>query len=275
LKKRVGVLFQPKIEAARDLAGHLESVLVNLGTSAWSCSAWDTDKAAELAAGTELMVCLGGDGTVLRAARIACPLGIPVLGVNLGRVGFMTELRADEALSRVPDFVRGEGHVEERAALQAEVLGAGSPALHALNDVVVARGERCRLISVKASVDGEPVATHRCDAVIVATATGSTGYSLAVGGPVLHPLSRDILLQPVAPHLSPDIPLVLPPDSIIELEIGTKHHATLSVDGQIEVPLSDGEVVEVRRSPQLVKMLRAKHSSSFYGTLMKKLAKGD
>lgn len=275
MKKRVGVLFQPMIESARDLAGRLEAVLCDLGNSVWVCSAWDADKSAQLADGTELMICLGGDGTVLRAARIACPRGIPVLGVNLGRVGFMTELSADEALSRVPDFVRGEGHVEERTTLQAEVVSAGSPALHALNDVVVARGERCRLISVKVRVDGEPVATHRCDAVIVATATGSTGYSLAVGGPVLHPLSRDMLLQPVAPHLSPDIPLVLPPDSIIELEIGTKHHATLSVDGQIEVPLNDGEVVKVRRSPQVVKMLRAEHSSSFYGTLMKKLVKGD
>ena len=275
MKKKVGVLFQPKIEAARDLAGHMEAVLLDLGVSAWTCSAWDAEKAAELADGTELLVCLGGDGTVLRAVRIACPRGIPVLGVNLGRVGFMTELRADEALSRVPDFVRGEGHVEERTALQAEVVGATSPALHALNDVVVARGERCRLISVKACVDGEPVATHRCDAMIVATATGSTGYSLAVGGPVLHPLSSDILLQPVAPHLSPDIPLVLPSDSTIELEIGTKHHATLSIDGQIEVPLEDGAVVKVRRSPQVVKMLRAEHSCSFYGTLMKKLAKGE
>ena len=275
MKKKVGVLFQPKIEAARDLAGRLESVLCDLGNSVWVCSAWEADKASELSEGTDILISLGGDGTVLRAARIACTRDIPVLGVNLGRVGFMTELRADEALSRVPDFVRGEGDVEERTVLEAEVLRNGPSALHALNDVVVARGERCRLISVKASVDGEPVATHRCDAVIVATATGSTGYSLAVGGPVLHPLSRDILLQPVAAHLSPGIPLVLPPDSVVELEIGTKHHATLSVDGQIEVPLNDGEVVRVRRSPRVVKMLRAKHSSSFYGTLTKKLAKGD
>jgi NAD+ kinase len=275
LKKRVGILFQPKIEAARELADSLTSALSDSGASVWVCSAWDADKAAELADGTDMVICLGGDGTVLRAARIACPRGIPVLGVNLGRVGFMTELRAEEALSRVPGFVDGQGRVEERATIQAEVVGGEGSILYALNDVVVARGERCRLIRVQAFVDGEEIAKYKCDAVVLATATGSTGYSLAAGGPILHPLSGDIVLQPVAAHLSPSTPLVLPPDVTVELRVDSKHYATLSVDGQVEVPLQDGAVVRVKRSPHMAKMLRSEHSVSFYGTLIDRLAKGD
>ena len=273
MNKKVGILFQPKIQAAQDLAQQLAKVVGDLDAAVWICSSWEEDRAKEQADETELIICLGGDGTILRAARIANPRSIPILGINLGRVGFMTELRAEDALSRVPAFVKDEGRVEERTMLQAELISADTPPFHALNDVVVGRGERCRLIRVTATVDGELLTTYKCDGVILATATGSTGYSLAAGGPILHPLAREILLLPIAAHLSLSTALVLPSDTKVKLEVSTTHGATLSIDGQIEVPLSDGSVVEVRRSPHVTRLLRSDQPTSFYETLMQRLAK--
>ena len=273
LKKKVGILFQPKIATAEDLARQLAKVVGDLGVAVWVCSAWEEDRAREQAGETELVISLGGDGTILRAARVASPLSIPILGVNLGRLGFMTELRPDDALRRVPAFVKGEGWGEERAMLQAELVSSDMSPFHALNDVVVGRGERCRLIRVKATVDGELVTTYKCDGLILATATGSTGYSLAAGGPMLHPLAREILLQPIAAHLSLGTALVLPSEATVELEVRTTHQATLSIDGQIEVPLSDGAVVRVKRSPHITRLMRTQRSTLFYETLMQKLEK--
>jgi NAD+ kinase len=273
LKKKVGILFQPKIAAAEDLARQLAKVVGDLGVAVWVCSAWEEDRAREQAGETELVICLGGDGTILRAARVASPLSIPILGVNLGRLGFMTELRPDDALSRVPAFVKGEGWGEERAMLQAELVSSDMSPFNALNDIVVGRGDRCRLIRVKATVDGELVTTYKCDGLILATATGSTGYSLAAGGPMLHPLAQEILLQPIAAHLSLGTALVLSSEATVELEVRTTHQATLSIDGQIEVPLSDGAVVRVRRSPHITRLMRTQRSTLFYETLMQKLEK--
>jgi NAD+ kinase len=185
----------------------------------------------------------------------------------------MTELNAEDALTKVPAFIEGVGWVEERAMLQAEIASANMPPLHALNDVVVGRGERCRLIRVKATIDGELLTTYKCDGLILATATGSTGYSLAAGGPILHPQAEEMLLKPIAAHLSLATALVLPAEATVELKVNTTHRATLSIDGQIEVPLSDGDIVRVKRSPYITKMLRAEWPLPFYGTLMPKLEK--
>lgn len=273
MKKKVGILFQPKTEAARELAEQLAALVGGLDADAWVCSSWDESRASELADETQLLICLGGDGTILRAARIASPRSIPILAVNLGRVGFMTELRAEDALSQVPAFVRGEGWVEERTMLQAELVSRDAPPFHALNDVVVGRGEKCRLIRIKAAVDGEPLTTYKCDGLILATATGSTGYSLAAGGPILHPVAGEVLMQPIAAHLSLGTALVLQRDAMVELAVSTTHQATLSIDGQIEVPLNDGDVIKVRRSGHVTRLLRARPSTLFYQTLMQKLTK--
>jgi len=271
--KTIGILFQPKIKAAGDLARQLTKVVEELGFAVWTCSAWEEERAQSLLDGTKFVVCLGGDGTILRAARVASPLGIPILGVNLGWLGFMTEVGAQEALSRVPAFVGGEGWVEERAMLQAQVASSDGAPYHALNDAVVARGARCRLIRVRTTVDGQPLTTYKCDGVIVATATGSTGYSLAAGGPVLHPHAEEMLIKPIAPHLGTPTAFVLPSDSVVELEVHTTHQATLSIDGQVEVPLKDGDVVQAKRSPYVTRLIRSEWPGSFYGTLMHKLSR--
>jgi NAD+ kinase len=271
--KKIGILFQPKASAAVALAKELEKLVEDSGAPVWLCSAWEEDRAGEQVGGTRFIVCLGGDGTILRAARIASPHDVPILGVNLGRLGFMTEISAEDALSRVPDFLEGQGWVEERDMLQAELVSANTPPYHALNDVVVGRGERCRLVRVRATVDDALLTTYKCDGVIVATATGSTGYCLAAGGPVLNPQSDEMVMKPIAAHLSLATALVLPSDAVIELEVNTTHKATLSIDGQVEVPLRDGDTLRIKRSPYVTKLLRAQWPAPFYETLVQRLEK--
>ncbi|GAH02056.1 unnamed protein product, partial [marine sediment metagenome] len=140
-----------------------------------------------------------------RAVQVAVPGLTPIAGVNLGKLGFMTELSVDEAVAKLPALLAGEGWIDERAMLEAELSPAGQdePAriFYALNDVVVARGAIARTVYIEASIDGETLTTYKADGVIVATATGSTGYSLAAGGPILHPQSKEFLLLPIVPHL--------------------------------------------------------------------------
>jgi NAD+ kinase len=142
---------------------------------------------------------------------------------------------------------------------------------HALNDAVVARGEIARLIQVEASVDGQYLTTYKTDGVIVATATGSTGYALAARGPILYPQLKDFLLVPIAPHLSSAYPLVLPETAVVALRLSTYHAATLSVDGHINLTLSDGDTVTVRRSPHVARFLRIRPRESFYSSLEDRL----
>ncbi len=271
--KKIGILYHPKVEATRRKAGELEAFLKGRGISVWVCSAWETEKARGSLDGTELVLTVGGDGTILRAVQVVVPGQTPVAGINLGKLGFMTELDAEDTLEKLPELIEAEGWIDERAMLQVELVApAKEPRVfHALNDAVVARGEIARLIRVDASVDGQPLTTYKTDGVIVATATGSTGYALAARGPILYPQSRDFLLVPVAPHLSSAYPLVLPETAELKLQLNTYHAATLSVDGHINLPLSDGDTVVIRRSPHVARFLRIRPGVSFYSTLEEKL----
>ena len=239
----------------------------------WVCSAWDRDKACKQLEGTDLLLTVGGDGTILRAVQVVIPGSTPITGINQGKLGFMTELDADEAVAKLPSLLDGKGWIDERAMLQAELTASGKEprVFHALNDVVVARGEIARLIRVEVSIDGQPLTTYKTDGIIVATATGSTGYALAARGPILYPQSRDFLLVPVAPHLSLTYPLVLPETAEVVLRLNTYHAATLSVDGHINLPLSNGDTVTLRRSRHVARFWRIRPEASFYSSLEDKL----
>ncbi|MBM3957632.1 MAG: NAD(+)/NADH kinase, partial [Gemmatimonadetes bacterium] len=201
-------------------------------------------------AGTELIVTIGGDGTILRGVHVAGPLGIPVLGVNMGRVGFMSEMDAEEAPEGVAWYVEGNARVERRTMLEVEVLSAEGGGLEgpvdALNDAVVRRGEG--IVDVATVLDGVELATYRGDGVVVATATGSTGYCLSLGGPVMEPLSDSILLKPIAAHMSMFGGVMVSPDSVLELTVEAGRGATLSVDGFLHWAVAEGQTVRVRRS---------------------------
>jgi NAD+ kinase len=271
--KNIGVLYHPKVPKTHAKALEIEDFLKKNGLTAWTCSAWEKESACGQMDKTDLIITVGGDGTILRAIQVMIPGPTPLLSVNLGNLGFLTELSADKTLDRLPDFLSGKGWIDERAMLRAEVNSHGKTqkVFHALNDVVAARGEIARIVRVAASIDGQPLTTYRADGVIVATATGSTGYALAAGGPVLYPQSQDMVLLPVAPHLSLTYPLVLPPASEVTLRLETYLKATLSVDGHINLPLDDGDTVTVRRSPHTTRFLRIRPRESFYRSVEEKL----
>jgi NAD+ kinase len=271
--KKIGVLYHPKVKATRQKARELADFLKSHNIATWVCSAWDREKACPLLDGTDIILTVGGDGTILRAVQVVVPGKTPVVGINLGKLGFMTEFDAADVPAGLPSLLDGKGWIDERTMLEARVVSPGREprVFHALNDVVVARGEIVRLIRVEASVDGQPLATYKTDAIILATATGSTGYALAARGPVLYPDSRDFLLVPVAPHLSPSYPLVLPETAEVALRLSTYHPAALSIDGHINLSLSDGDTVTVRRSPHTTRFLRIRSRESFYGSLEAKL----
>ncbi len=263
------------IEAAYGLAKKLEEFLGSSGISVWLCSAWEGEVARANVNDTDLILSIGGDGTILRAAQAVVPGLTPITGINMGKLGFMTELSVDETTEKLAPLLAGEGWIDERCLLEAElspVDGEHQPrTFYALNDVVVARGAIARVIYVEASIDGEPLTTYKADGVIVATATGSTGYSLAAGGPILHAQAREFLLLPIMPHLSSSYALVLPPTAVVKLDISATHPATLNIDGHLNLSLSTGASITVRRSPNTVRFLRIHPEASFYSSLEKRL----
>lgn len=272
--KRIGILYHPIKKAAYRLAKNLERFLRSKGISVWLCSAWQGERARSQISGTDLVLSIGGDGTILRVAHVVIPGSTPITGINLGRLGFMTELSADEAETKLIELLSGKGWLDERAVLEVELPPDqdGIPRIfYALNDIVVARGAISRIIHIEASINGELLTTYRADGVIAASATGSTGYSLAAGGPILHPQADELLLLPILPHLGSVNTLVVPSNAVIKLRISTTHEATLSVDGHINLPVSDGSTITVRHSSQRARFLRINTETSFYGSLEQRL----
>jgi NAD+ kinase len=272
---KIGILYHPMVEASRAKTEQIISLLTSLNIKVWSCSAWELEKAIESLDGTDLILTTGGDGTILRAAQVALQKQIPITGINMGNLGFLTEIKANEALERLPELLAGKGWIDERAMLEARLEPTeqgGKPELFkALNDIVLARGAIAKLIQVNTTIDGKLLTTHRADGVIMATATGSTGYSLAAGGPVIYPQSKDILLAPIVSHLSLGYSLVLPSSSIVKLELTSPGQATLSIDGHINIPVYGGAEVTVRQSTQKTRFLRLHEQNDFFGSLEEKL----
>ena len=238
------------------------------------CSAWETDEARGQLDGTDLILTVGGDGTILRAAQVVVSHTIPITGVNLGKLGFMTELSVAEVKDKLDALLAGGGWIDERAMLEAELKAPDSDGplvLCALNDIVMARGEIARMVRVEAAIDGKTLTTYRADGVILATATGSTGYSLSAGGPILHPQAKEFLLLPILPHLSLAYSLVLPSPVSVKLRINAAHPTTLSVDGHINLSLPSGTTLEVKQSTKKTRFLRIHPKTSFYSSLERRL----
>jgi len=244
------------------------------GLIAWSCSAWEGELARSKVNGTDLILSIGGDGTILRAAQAVVPSLIPITGINLGNLGFMTELSVNEAKDKIDNLLAGEGWIDERALLEAELIPANKgkkSKFYALNDVVMARGAIVRVIYVEASIDGQPLTTYKADGVIVATATGSTGYAYAAGGPILHPHAKEMVLAPIMPHLSAGYCLVLPATAKVQLRLQAVHPASLSIDGHTNISIESGAVVNIKRSRDTLRFLRIHPEAEFYSSLEKRL----
>ena len=281
----VGIIYNSRLPEAREMASVLRARF-GLEEKGWVCAASDVEPDSTIAGNTDLIITAGGDGTIIRAAALSFAQGIPILGINMGRLGFMTELKADEALDKVSEYLEGAVRIEERFMLQVTVLprdsgnGGGpeavpdAPRYHALNDAVVGRGAVSRVVAVNAFIDGTHLTRFRADAVMVATATGSTGYNLSVGGPILPPLAGDFILKAVAPHVGMAPAMVVQPTSVVELEVDTDLETMLSVDGFIDRELSQGDRIRVESSPHKARFLRADPPTHFYATLTERLGFG-
>ena len=206
----------------------------------------------ELAEGIDLMVAVGGDGTMLHAARMAAAASVPVLGVNRGRLGFLADIGPDRMLESVDDALEGRCLPEARMLLEAQVqFGGRVITALALNDIVVAKRETGRMLDLRTWVDGTYVNTHGGDGFIVSTSTGSTAYALSCGGPIVHPSLAAIVLVPICPHTLSDRPIVVGADSIVEIELADRFEAQAHIvcDGMVMSELAPGERLRVCRAP--------------------------
>lgn len=273
---RVGILHHPRLPQSWALAQEISRLLSDWGCTAWQASAWEEKAIAQEIGRLDMLITLGGDGSILRAARLAAPHNVPILGVNLGQLGFLAEMDAAEVLGKLPDILQGRYWVEERMMLQVtQIQGKEgnrlSAPLLALNDAVVGRGALSRTVRVETRINGDLLTTYVADGVIVATPTGSTAYALAAGGPILQPELKNLLLTPIAPHLTVVHSLVLQPSAIVELKVITDHQASLTIDGQADIPLESGDVVVVTASQHLCRFLRLQPRAYFYRTLIERL----
>lgn len=271
--KRVGLLYHPRVEASRELAEQLYDRLASYGVELWMESAWDEESIRQQLNHSDLVITLGGDGTILRAARLAAPHDIPILGVNFGRLGFLAEVEPDEALVVVPKVLEDECRVERRFLLRVQLEHEGQVlgTYEALNDVFAGRGRTPRAIRLTVTIDGVTMATYTADGVVIATPTGSTAYVLAAGGPILAPELNAIVITPIVPHPVPYPSVVVDADVEIGVGIDTDVDASLAIDGQIVVPLETGDRLVVTRSPHVASFVRLHPRSTFYATLLEKL----
>ncbi len=266
----IAVMAHPSIPDAKVLAQEVGSMIIEMGMAAKVGSLYDQELRDSFQSETyDLLIALGGDGTMLRADHLCAPLDIPLLGINVGKFGFLVELNRDEWRSILPRLKSGDFRYEERMMLSATCLQDGKKTIKfdVINDVVVARGKYVRPIEVEAILNGAHIASYVADGLIAATATGSTAYALAAGGPILPPEIRNILLMPVAPHLSIDRAVVLSEGSSVCIRVQTDHEAVVSVDGQMPVQIASGDCVNVTAHKKSLQMLRFQDPYYFYRNL--------
>jgi NAD+ kinase len=272
---KVGILRGPR--AQESLVERISQALQKRDIDVWA--ALRDEPVASLTGrlrGSGLLVTLGGDGTFLAGARLAAPRGVPILGVNLGRLGFLTELEADHLERGLDRFVEGSYRLEERSILQVTLTRGDRRIARSigLNEVVVDHSSEVRMVRIEIAVDGQRVGVIDADGIIVATATGSTAYALASGGPILEPTLRDLLLVPLNPFALTVRPIVFPPGQDITLTV-VRGPAELHVDGgRRGRTVETGDMVRCGSHPRRLKMVRFGPPELFYSRLADKLGWG-
>jgi len=225
--------------------------------------------------GCDVVIVLGGDGTILNAARLCAIAHVPLVGVNFGRVGFLTELEPNELTSQLDHYLERDHSVwtDNRALLHAVLEQDGKKEdFLALNDIVIARGTWPRVVNMKVWIDDHHYSNTYADGMILSTATGSTAYNMAVGGPLLHPQVKSIVLTPIAPHLAFDRALILQPEARVKIQIFTNSQSgVFSADGQMNREIQDGATITIQRSEYEAQFLRRRPATYFYQVITQKL----
>lgn len=272
MPQNVVVLYHPHRHQAKEEAEWLAAELRKRGVQVEIGNGWQRNVVEQLCCDRDLIITLGGDGTIIRIAALAARIGVPMLGVNLGRVGFLADMTPENLRGRVDDLAEGNYWVEIRAMLDihGKIAGKDFDAI-ALNEVAVARGPIPRAIDVQTRLNGTEFMTYSADGMLVATATGSTAYSLAAGGPILYPEATDFLLTPVAPHLHIGRSMVLPADTVVSLTLLSDRPAVVSVDGADGHDLHPQDSIDVQRSNFVAKFAHLRPSDYFYRAIAERL----
>jgi NAD+ kinase len=231
---------------------------------------------SDLPAQVDLLIVLGGDGTLLSMARAVGDLGVPILGVNLGGLGFLTATTLDEMLPALETLLAGGMEIEERMMLSASLRRGGQSVGEyiALNDVVITKSAMSRIIDLSVSVGGRHAISYRADGLIISTPTGSTAYNLSAGGPILFPTMDAVVLTPIAPHTLSNRPIVVPGAQRIEVALLVEQDVMLTMDGQVGVPLRERDVVEVQKAAARIRLVRFPQKD-FFSVLRTKLKWGE
>ncbi len=284
LNKTAAIISRPdRPEVAQIVPGlliwlgeHGYEVITDLETSAYAAGKESVPRSQLGSRPLDLVIVLGGDGTLLSAARATAAIDVPLLGVNLGSLGFLTEVPLQSLYTMLDAIVQGRAKVEHRALMECTLLRGDEVrgSYLVFNDAVANKTALARLNTYDLYIDGVFVSSYRADGMIVATPTGSTAYSLSAGGPVLMPTVSALLVTPVAPHSLTHRPLVVPDSSQIEILLRSEEEvAYLSLDGQPGLDLSDGDRVRCRRSRHTVNLFRT--GSDFFQVLRRKLKWGE
>jgi len=273
--KRLGFAYNPTNDAAVELRERAEGWCRRRSIDHWAAQAGDVDKLVEALPTTDILVVLGGDGTFLRAARATARVDVPLLGINLGKVGFLSKAEAHEIESVLTQLVAEEYRIDERMALEARILPGGRAPDDwehvALNDVVVARGALARVCRLDVTIGRSHLATFVADGLVVASPTGSTGYSFSAGGPIVDPLSRNLIVTPIAGYLSAIRSVVVGPDQIVRTRVLDAHEALVSIDGREDVPIAVGDSVEVRAKERPIRLVEPRGSQPFWDLVRHKV----
>jgi NAD+ kinase len=215
----------------------------------------------------ELVVVLGGDGTLISVARLMCGKDVPILGVNLGSLGFLTETTVEELYSRLEKCLEGNPRVSDRMMLEVTVHREGTEieTHYALNDVVINKGALARIVDLETKVNRHFLTTFKADGLIVSTPTGSTGYSMSAGGPIVHPQMSCIVITPICPHTLTNRPIVVPDESVVSITVKSSfdENVYLTIDGQVGLELKEGDSLEVRRALKTIALVMSRHRDYF------------
>jgi NAD+ kinase len=273
--RRLGFAFNPTNDAAVQLRERALAWCKTREVDGWSAPAGELGRLRKELPGTSALVVLGGDGTFLLAARAAAEADIPILGVNLGKIGFLSKVEADGFEPVLEEIVGGSYSIDERMTLRGRILPAGgkkgSHEVFALNDIVVARGSLARVVRLDVAIGPSHVATFIADGLIVASPTGSTGYSFSAGGPILDPVSRNLVVTPIAGYLSAIRSVVASPLQTVRIRVVDAHEAILSIDGYDDIQLSIGDVVEVSAREAPIRFVEPKSAMPFWDLLRHKV----
>ena len=268
------MLAHPSRPDTHPVARDIAKTLCDRGIDNWVYTVWDENSVMQDVAAADIVMAIGGDGAMLRAGRVCAEHGVPVLGINMGWLGFLTEIQQPEDCPAGLDkLLAGDFWIEKRMMLEATLLEGRQRVVssyRALNDVVISGSVFGRMVQIAAYIDKHWATTYNADALIISTPTGSTAYALATGGPILPPELRNILMVPMAPHLSMERPIVLSRGAVVDIEPTqeNRHPVVLTVDGKVEAELGDNQHVRITSAEPVSRFVRLRERNYFYRSLL-------